>query len=102
MCLDMVKAEKDMTTLLCAAKISHAGQIRVLLEAGADVNGINIHGNTALMIAAGLGHLDKVKVLVKHGADTSLTCNHGTALDVALQQGQDHVVEFLRESQKST
>ena len=68
----------DSTCMGCSAKakaIHHAARngdteiVRLLIEAGADVNAANPRGHTVLYCAGGHGHLDSVKLLLDNGAD---------------------------------
>ena len=45
--------------------------VQTLIEAGADVNSRDGHGNTALMFAAQKGYLKCVKLLLQKGANLS-------------------------------
>lgn len=59
--------------------------VRILLEAGADVDMTNNHGETALMHAAASGYLEVVQQLLAGGADVSRRDSLGrTALHWAL------------------
>ena len=55
-----------------AADNGHCEVIRVLAEAGANLNQAGEHGETAAMLAAEEGHAEIVKVLVKAGVDLQL------------------------------
>lgn len=72
--------------------------VRLLIQAGADVNRADKYGETALMSAAALGKLDIVKELLKNGADPKLKDKKG---DTALQQAQRNqrtdVVDLLKQ-----
>jgi ankyrin repeat protein len=62
---------KGSTTLMAAADGGHAGVVKQLIQAGADVNQANEKGVTALMAATAKGHLGAVKALVEAGADVN-------------------------------
>ena len=44
---------------------------KLLLDKGADVNRVDMHGKTLLTNAAGKGHFEMVKLLLDKGADVS-------------------------------
>lgn len=71
--------------------------IRLLHEAGADINSQDAHGQTALHVAAGRGWLDIVAVLLAHGADPDLRdCDGKAPADIAQDGGHNNVSEWLR------
>jgi serine/threonine-protein phosphatase 6 regulatory ankyrin repeat subunit B len=51
--------------------------VRLLLEAGANVNFQNCDGWNALIFASGQGYLEHVRLLLDFGADPNLTSNNG-------------------------
>ena len=58
------------TPLMSAARAGRLDAVRLLLEAGADVNATDAHQQeTALMWAAAEGHADVVTALIQAGAD---------------------------------
>jgi len=74
------------TPLMRASLNGHAGIVKALLAAGADVNAANNHGGTALIMACYFGHLEAARALVASGAnvnaedgdgDTPLNCTRG-------------------------
>ena len=83
------------TALMCAAispNIYPVDVVRVLIEAGADVNATTAdEGKTVLMAAAESGRLEKVRLVLKAGASVSAIDKRGrTALDIA-REAQLHV-----------
>jgi len=77
----------------------------MLLEKGANVNGLNSEdGTSPLMTAAMMGNVELVKLLLEKGADTELKAEDGseaTALAFAALRGYDDVVKALLEAQAS-
>jgi ankyrin repeat protein len=73
---------------------------KLLVKYGADVNAVDVDGNTALMNAASFGNLDIVKFLVEHGANVNAAATVAgftgyTALIYASERGQVNVVKYL-------
>lgn len=90
------------TPLMCASgkNIKNReliGTVCFLLEAGADVNGVDHKGETALMKAAAAGHNEIVKELIAHGANINVADNKGnTALAKALDHKRSETAEILK------
>jgi hypothetical protein len=77
-------AVNSWTPLLHAVHKAQPGAISALLDAGANANGADSHGQTPLMMAAGYGYTDIVKILLAHGANPRLPMRDGvTAIDLA-------------------
>lgn len=73
--------------------------VKLLLEAGADIDAQTAHGETALMYAAHAGLFEKASVLLEYGADPSLKNMQGeTALQIARKKGRTDIVELLRDA----
>lgn len=82
------KNYNGMTALMNAAMHNDNPEvIRVLIDAGAKVNAVNMNssGNTALIFAAMYNNPEVVKALIDNGADITITNTEGkTAYDYAL------------------
>jgi ankyrin repeat protein len=74
--------------------------VRLMLDAGADVNEVGRWGTTALSSAAAAGHVEVVKLLLAHGADTTVKGQEGSALDIAIKKGYKNVARLLRQALK--
>jgi ankyrin len=68
------------TALLFAVRMGDARSVRVLLDAGADVNDAAEDGFSALTLAAVRGHVDVAKLLLEWGADATASGPGFTAL----------------------
>ena len=90
-----LKGPGGATALMYAALYGDAGDVRALLEIGADPNVKNDAGATALMWA--VDDLEKTKLLVQHGADVNaLSDDKRTALTIAAgRYGSSAIVRFL-------
>ncbi len=77
-----------------------AEMAHILLEAGADPNGLPSSGETPLHGAASLGETKIAQALIEHGADLEMRASYpgipdGTALDFAVHFGMVEVVDLL-------
>ena len=85
-------------TLPSVAVLGDAEWCRVMLEGGADVEGMDWTGRRAIHYAASFGHNDTVAVLLEHGADVTAVYGEGfTALLVATHLGHADTAALLRE-----
>lgn len=91
-------ADSGYTPLHIAAYSRHAGVVQMLLEAGADPNAVDKHGNgplwTAVMQARGDNNI--VELLLGAGADAGAKNIHGRSpYDMATTLGGDSLAPFL-------
>jgi ankyrin repeat protein len=79
-----------------AAKSGDVRSLEAQLDAGADINARDEHGQTALMMAAREGHTAAVRLLVARGADLNHTAKYNlSALMLAVVNGRDAIVGVL-------
>ena len=90
----------DQTPLIIAAFNGCTDIVRMLLDAGANIEHKNDQGENALISAAQEGHIDTVKLLLDAGADVNQSNTDGeTALDLAIRLKQKkELIELLREN----
>src|SRR3990167_7160843 len=82
--------------LLAAAIAGDSAGVEAALDAGANINSVNIHGSTALILAAFEGHRDIVRLLLDRGADINTINIHGsTVLFYAARSGLTDIVQLL-------
>ncbi|XP_031330499.1 ankyrin repeat domain-containing protein 50 isoform X1 [Photinus pyralis] len=82
-----------------AARLGQAQVVKVLLQAGADVDQADGDGWTPLRAAAWGGHTEVVELLVKHGcALDSVDAENRTALRAAAWSGHEEIVKILLEN----
>ncbi|MGB3535723.1 MAG: ankyrin repeat domain-containing protein [Microcoleaceae cyanobacterium] len=71
--------------------------IKLLIEAGADINAKTDCGWTALMAASNAGSIESVKLLIEAGADINAKNQFGhTSLSLAQKGRYDVIVKFLK------
>jgi hypothetical protein len=85
--------------LIEVARRGDLGEVRRLLDKGANVNARDVDGWTPLHWAAALGRLDIVKLLVERGADVNAKNGDGkTPLDLAREKKYWDIVNFLEKA----
>ena len=99
----LVKANADLnmadgdgwTPLFHATEEGHEAVVKILVEAGADLNK-TVRLVTPLYMAAWHGDEAIVKILVKAGADLNMANNDGwTPLRITAEKGHEAVVKIL-------
>lgn len=90
-------AQHGQTALMLAVSHGRLDMVKMLLEAGADINIQDEDGSTALMCAAEHGHIEIVKhFLGQPDCDSSITDVDGsTALKIAMEAGHRHIGVLL-------
>lgn len=78
---------EGVTPLIAAAEMGHFQVVRLLVDAGADVDRSDSSGFTALMGAARSGHAGMVKFIMEHGANLD-------AVDSSGKAAMTHAIEF--------
>jgi ankyrin repeat protein len=82
-----------------AIKAGDIEALQALVDAGADVNARDEHGQTGLMNAARDGHTPVVRWLVAQGADLDHTAKFNlSALMLAVINGRDAIVGILADA----
>jgi ankyrin repeat protein len=88
-----------MDALHLAARCGRAETVRILLEAGADIDAHNGDGKTALYQAVNYYRAETVSILLKAGANIDARDKHGkTALHIAAYQDDNETVSILLEA----
>ncbi|RZC40260.1 KN motif and ankyrin repeat domain-containing protein 2, partial [Asbolus verrucosus] len=95
--------QHGQTALMLAVSHGRLDMVKMLLEAGADINIQDEDGSTALMCAAEHGHIDIVKhFLSQPDCDSSITDVDGsTALKIAMEAGHRHIGVLLYAHQRN-
>lgn len=85
------------TVLGIAVQRQNTKALKLLIASRANINGRDFHLYTALMHAAKLGNLEHVTLLLDAKADIDIRTGWGgsTALDFAIQNGQDKCAKLL-------
>ncbi|KAI4872225.1 hypothetical protein NFI96_012399 [Prochilodus magdalenae] len=87
------------TALRSAAWGGHKDTVKMLLEAGAEVDGCDADGRTALRAAAWGGHEEVLMTLLNHGATVDRVDHEGrTPLIAAAYMGHKEAVDILLEA----
>jgi ankyrin repeat protein len=95
--VDTQSASNGYTPLTWASSRGHTEVVRLLLEAGADLNRTANDGQTALMRAADYGHVDVLQLLLDAGADVNVKSVNGiTALRFATLKGNSRIIDMLK------
>ena len=92
------KVENQGNELAQAAKIGDADTIKLLIEAGTDLNILGPEGKTALHFAAWNDHASIIKIMIEQGANVDLNFKDSdgkAALHLAAYQGHISVVQTL-------
>jgi ankyrin repeat protein len=83
--------------LFVAAFAGELGVIRLLADAGADLNAMEGEGQTPLWAACMRGHIEVVRFLLSRGARRDLKGEGLTPLQVAQKYRFEAIVDLLRE-----
>ena len=91
------------TPLHKACYFGHSHIVKYLLECGADVDAIDVEGDTPLHDSCKLDHVECVKLLVDASAVTSTKNKMGqTPYDLAKSLGTSEIVDLLPTKQESS
>lgn len=84
------------TPLRIAATAGHAACVAYLIAQGAEVDLVDVKGQTALYVAVVNGHLDCVRILLEAGADPNGSRHHrSTPLYHAARVGRLDILQEL-------
>ena len=73
--------------------------VKLLIEAGSNINKQDNFGYTALIYASIYGHIDIVKLLIEAGVDINIQDKYGnTALMIASINGYTEIVKLLKKA----
>lgn len=94
--------ERNRQSLHDSTRLGDIERVRELLDEGADVNGLDIHGHAPLMWAAAYGRLEILRLLIARGADVApqspasadalyhaAICGHPDTVAALLEAGVD-------------
>ena len=96
-----IGTDENKTPLLSAAFQGHVEMVRILIDAGADVNAAETrYGYAPLLDAASHGHVDVIRLLLDAGADREARVKDGrTAVQLAEHFGHFEAASVLRNYQ---
>ena len=87
---------RGLTTWHEAVRSGDVDRVRAVLHAGADIDALDEHGQTALMNAVYWGNMDIAKLLIERGAEVNHTAKlHLTALFLAVIGNRPQLVQML-------
>ena len=97
----------DGVTPLCVATSNNSVRVvKTLVQAKANVDAVDLRGETAFTIACANGHLELVQILVRAGCDRAYidakSTTDLTGLEVAEEVGHTNVVEWLTSVEEQT
>jgi ankyrin repeat protein len=96
--VDVDTQDGDLQTPLYLATLAgHEMVVKILLESGANSNGLRRDRDSPLMEAAKLGHESIVKMLLERGADVNYGTNWSSPLCEAASEGNCAIVKLLLE-----
>jgi ankyrin repeat protein len=91
------KTSYRSTALMEAAGRNNVALAKLLIENGADIHIRDTFGDPAINWAAYYGHIEYADLLLENGASWDVESKHGTALEVAMKQWNDHLVAYFLE-----
>ena len=90
------KSDGHLSALFCAVRQNHADLVKVLIDAGADIETRDKDSRTPLVLSCEKGNLPIVKMLVEAGAEVRAIDKYGYAcLVLAAVYGHTETVRFL-------
>jgi hypothetical protein len=96
-----VKDQEGWTPLHYAAARDRIDIARFLIENGADVNALSVRGGTPLHEAAAGASREMIQLLLNNCGDPSVKASNGkTALDYAVELGNDAAAEVLKKHKR--
>ncbi len=91
-----IKKEGSLPALTMATDNDCIESVRLLIEAKADVNGVDSEGQTPIMLAASIGNKNIVDLLLGEGAELDIQdCDEYTALMYAAVNGNEECLSAL-------
>lgn len=79
------KGGLEGTPLMYASSINDTSYSKLLIEAGAQINAVDVNNDPALNWATYYGYVQNMKYLIDNGADIKITSKHGASVDVGLR-----------------
>jgi ankyrin repeat protein len=90
--------DAGQTLLHAAARRGETEIVKILLNAGANVNSRGRYGETVLLLAIDNGNVETVKALVNAGADINAKAPDETPLQRARREGRAAIIKVLLEA----
>jgi ankyrin repeat protein len=90
------RGRQGFTPLVAAADRGHADTIAMLLSHGADLAAACSFGDSALHRSVRQGHLAAAQTLLEHGIPVNQKTHGQTALEIALLDQDDDLIQLLR------
>lgn len=93
---DVNYEDNTFGSIISMAAMSSSNLTTLLIDAGVNVNSVDLEGNTPLMNAVSNNQIQCAKILLKSGANTSMKNNDGeTARDLAVKSSNEQLIKLF-------
>jgi len=97
--VNLIAEDRNSTALFDAAMGNHKKMVKILIDAGADVNAVSKDGQSALVVAVGADYDEIVEMLFRAGADPDIKDHLGaSARSYAKLFGKRSIIALFEEA----
>ena len=93
--LNVIHDLREQTPLICAIDNNWITGVKILIEAGVDVNQSASHESNPLLSAVAVNNIDIVEILLDNGADPYNNMCLGIPLHDSIRDGKIHIAQTL-------